>query len=286
MLVTITLTTIGDAISNTLNLTANVGSVSPSTATKAELLAGKIVTVSDSATVITVTSTGTCTTATPITISGIPAPTSTPGPTATPVVPTATPATPTSTPVGPTSTPVPPTATPVTPTATPVTPTATPVTPTSTPVVPTATPFVTGGPTATPVVSTPTPTSTPFVTGVSPTATPVEPTATPPTPTTPPLYGFFHSGPSAFPNGHCNQNQVTSSQFYSTASSISFMLNTQVFIDTTYEPWLGGGNNYYAVSSDSGFNTNNPPYQVIQVDNSGYVTDVQTIDAGCGSNIN
>ena len=43
------------------NLTANVGSVTPSTATKSELTAGKSVSVDDLATQITVTSTGTCT---------------------------------------------------------------------------------------------------------------------------------------------------------------------------------------------------------------------------------
>ena len=43
------------------NLTANVGSVTPSTATKTELTAGKSVSVDDAATQVTVTSTGTCT---------------------------------------------------------------------------------------------------------------------------------------------------------------------------------------------------------------------------------
>jgi hypothetical protein len=52
------------------NLTANVGSVTPSTATKAELLAGKFVDVDPSATQITVTSTGICTTSIVLTITG------------------------------------------------------------------------------------------------------------------------------------------------------------------------------------------------------------------------
>ncbi len=52
------------------NLTANVGSVTPSTATKAELLAGKFVDVNPSATQITVTSTGICTTSIVLTITG------------------------------------------------------------------------------------------------------------------------------------------------------------------------------------------------------------------------
>jgi len=45
------------------NLTANVGSVTPSTATKSELTAGKSVSVDDAATQVTITSTGTCTNA-------------------------------------------------------------------------------------------------------------------------------------------------------------------------------------------------------------------------------
>ena len=45
------------------NLTADVGSVTPSTATKTELLSGKSVSVDDLATQVTVTSTGTCTNA-------------------------------------------------------------------------------------------------------------------------------------------------------------------------------------------------------------------------------
>ena len=52
------------------NLTANAGSVTPSTATKVELLAGKFVDVDPSATQITVTSTGTCTTSIVLNIVG------------------------------------------------------------------------------------------------------------------------------------------------------------------------------------------------------------------------
>jgi predicted amino acid racemase len=43
------------------NLTANVGSVTPSTATLIQLLAGKSVVANDSATQLTITSTGACT---------------------------------------------------------------------------------------------------------------------------------------------------------------------------------------------------------------------------------
>ena len=52
------------------NLTANVGSVTPSTATKVELLAGKFVDVDPSATQITVTSVGVCTTSIVLNIVG------------------------------------------------------------------------------------------------------------------------------------------------------------------------------------------------------------------------
>jgi hypothetical protein len=51
---------LGADLGPNFNLTANVGTVTPNTATKSELLAGKLVSVSDSATQITVTSTGTC----------------------------------------------------------------------------------------------------------------------------------------------------------------------------------------------------------------------------------
>jgi len=53
------------------NLTANVGSVSPSSATKSELLAGILVTIDDAATQVTVTSVGVCTTSVNISVSGI-----------------------------------------------------------------------------------------------------------------------------------------------------------------------------------------------------------------------
>ncbi len=53
------------------NLTANVGSVSPSSATKSELLAGVLVTIDDAATQVTVTSVGTCTTSLNINVTGI-----------------------------------------------------------------------------------------------------------------------------------------------------------------------------------------------------------------------
>ena len=53
------------------NLTSNVGTVTPSTATRTELIAGKLVSVNDSSTVVYVTSTGTCTTVLTIDIAGI-----------------------------------------------------------------------------------------------------------------------------------------------------------------------------------------------------------------------
>ena len=106
------------------------------------------------------------------------------------------------------------------------------------------------------------------------------PTPTPtPTATVPPLYGFFRSNGSITYNGHCGQNQITSALFYSTSLSISGMLGTTVY-DENQDPWVGG-DGYYAVSSDNTYNTNNPPYQVIRVDNFGQVTDVQYISS-CG----
>jgi hypothetical protein len=52
---------LGADLGPNFNLTTNVGSVTPSTATKTELTAGKSVSVDDAATQVTVTSTGTCT---------------------------------------------------------------------------------------------------------------------------------------------------------------------------------------------------------------------------------
>ena len=54
---------LGADLGPNFNLTADVGSVSPSTATKTELTAGKSVSVDDAATQVTITSTGTCTNA-------------------------------------------------------------------------------------------------------------------------------------------------------------------------------------------------------------------------------
>ena len=54
---------LGADLGPNFNLTADAGTVTPSTATKTELLAGKSVSVDDLATQVTVTSTGTCTNA-------------------------------------------------------------------------------------------------------------------------------------------------------------------------------------------------------------------------------
>ncbi len=71
MYVTITLNSgLGADLGPNFNLTADVGSVTPSTATRTELLAGKLVDVDASATQVTVTSTGACTTSININISG------------------------------------------------------------------------------------------------------------------------------------------------------------------------------------------------------------------------
>jgi hypothetical protein len=61
---------LGADLGPNFNLTANVGSVTPSTATKSQLTTGIFVDVDASATQITVTSTGTCTTSIVLNISG------------------------------------------------------------------------------------------------------------------------------------------------------------------------------------------------------------------------
>mgnify|MGYP006266927339 CR=1 FL=1 len=52
---------LGADLGPNFNLTTDVGTVTPSTATKTQLLAGKNVTVDNSATTVTVTSVGNCT---------------------------------------------------------------------------------------------------------------------------------------------------------------------------------------------------------------------------------
>ena len=52
---------LGSDLGPNFSLTTDVGTVTPSTATKTQLLAGKNVTVDNSATTITVTSVGHCT---------------------------------------------------------------------------------------------------------------------------------------------------------------------------------------------------------------------------------
>jgi hypothetical protein len=79
MQVNLKILNIGNDISNDLNLTADVGSVSPTSVTKTQLqsLLGIDVTVDDLATSITATSTGTCTNSLVISITGIPTTTTT-----------------------------------------------------------------------------------------------------------------------------------------------------------------------------------------------------------------
>jgi hypothetical protein len=57
---TVQFDTLGSGLDN-FNLTSNSGPVTPSTATRSQLLAGLLVTVSDAATQLTITSTGQCT---------------------------------------------------------------------------------------------------------------------------------------------------------------------------------------------------------------------------------
>jgi hypothetical protein len=52
---------VGSDLGPNFNLTANVGTVSPSTAILSDLLLGKLLTVDVGATTVTVTSTGSCT---------------------------------------------------------------------------------------------------------------------------------------------------------------------------------------------------------------------------------
>jgi hypothetical protein len=70
ILVTLNTLELGSSLGPNFNLTADVGSVTPSTATKTQLLAGIFVDVDPSATQITITSTGTCTNSLVLTITG------------------------------------------------------------------------------------------------------------------------------------------------------------------------------------------------------------------------
>jgi hypothetical protein len=79
---------LGADLGPNFNLTANVGSVTPSTATKTELTAGKSVSVDDAASEVTVTSTGTCTNAITQTIPCVTTTTTTAAPTTTTAAPT------------------------------------------------------------------------------------------------------------------------------------------------------------------------------------------------------
>ena len=89
MNITLTLTAgLGADLGPNFNLTANVGSVTPSTATKTELTNGISVSVDNAATQVTITSTGTCTNALTLNISGIPATTTTTTTTTTTAAPT------------------------------------------------------------------------------------------------------------------------------------------------------------------------------------------------------
>ena len=72
MIVRITLDSSIGADLGPFNLTANAGSVIPSTATRTQLTNGLNVTASNSATTLTVTSTGNCTNALTMTITSIP----------------------------------------------------------------------------------------------------------------------------------------------------------------------------------------------------------------------
>ena len=72
MIVRITLASDIGADLGPFNLTANAGSVIPSTATRTQLINGLDVTVSNSATTLTATSTGDCTNGVTMNISGIP----------------------------------------------------------------------------------------------------------------------------------------------------------------------------------------------------------------------
>jgi len=109
------------------------------------------------------------------------------------------------------------------------------------------------------------------------------PTSTPtstPTPTPTPVYlRYISTGLSTF-NAHCGNNYVTSMVIRNVSSTIDGMLNT--LVRDQYDNPINGGNLYYVVSSEQTFNTNNPPYKVIKIDQYGYVETV-TLLSSCSS---
>jgi len=171
---------LGANLGPNFNLTTNVGSVTPSTATKSELIAGKSVSVNDAATQVTVTSTGACTNSITQAIPCGP-PTTTTTTTVAPTTTTTTSTTSTTT-VAPTTTTT--TAGPTTTTTTTVAPTTTttttfaPTTTTTTTVAPTTTTTTTVAPTTTTTSTTTTTTTTSTTSTTTTTTTTVPPTTT------------------------------------------------------------------------------------------------------------
>ncbi len=172
MTITITLNSgMGKDLGPTFNLTANVGTVSPATATKTELLLGKIVTVDDLATQVTITSTGNCTNSLTLTIGAAPI-TSTTSTTTTTAAPTTTTTTTTTTTAAPTTTTTTTTAAPTTTTTTTAAPTTTTTTTTEAPTTTTTTTTTTEAPTTTTTTTTTTEAPTTTTTTTTTTAAP------------------------------------------------------------------------------------------------------------------
>lgn len=108
--------------------------------------------------------------------------------------------------------------------------------------------------------------------GAMPTAAP---TATPaPTPTSVPLYGYFRSAGLSQYNDFCGgSGYVTTAQWFSSGSTLSAAVAyTRVYSDGNYTPF-DGGNLWYAVTQSDTFNTlTDGQFNVIQIDNDGYIS--------------
>lgn len=109
----------------------------------------------------------------------------------------------------------------------------------------------------------------------SATPTPTPTATVTPTPTPEPVYLRYISTGLSTSNAHCGNNYVTSVEIRNVSSTISGMLGT--LVRDQYDSPINGGSLYYVVSSEQSFNTNNPPYQVIKIDQYGYVETVITI---------
>ena len=98
------------------------------------------------------------------------------------------------------------------------------------------------------------------------------------------LNPFYYGQGLSTPGAHCGTNYLINSPFYSTATTLSGLMNQYMYTTNEGITEFNGLSQWYPVALTSVTNTLSGQYWVILINSNGYVEDIKFIDSQCDEN--